>query len=88
MLVYLGMRKYNIPEARQDLVQKSNNLLLHTYRKTGMVHENYQGITGNGIEPDERLNKSDSYYHWGGLLGLIPFIEAGYMGPQNGSVVK
>ncbi len=88
MLVYLGLRNYNLPEARKLLAQKSNSLLLKTFHETGMVHENYNGITGKGRNADEKLNTSDSFYHWGGLLGLIPLIEAGYLGKPENSIVE
>jgi hypothetical protein len=77
-LVYLGMRNYNLPEARKDLVTKSNALLMKTWRGNRLVHENYQAITGNGINEGEQINRSDSFYHWGALLGLIPLLEEGF----------
>lgn len=36
------------------------------------VHENYHGDTGDGCG----VGNSDPFYHWGGLLGLIPIMEA------------
>jgi hypothetical protein len=82
-LVYLGLQNYELPEARKDLVTKSNELLLKTWHEKKLVHENYQAITGKGLNEDEKINRSDSYYHWGGLLGLIPLLEAGYGEKQN-----
>lgn len=82
-LVYLGMRNYQVPEARKDLVTKSNALLLKTWKEKRLVHENYQALTGNGINQDEKINRSDSFYHWGGLLGLIPLLEAENGEKQN-----
>jgi len=83
-LVYLGMRNYNLPEARKDLARRSDELLLNTFRRTGMVHENYNAVTGNGRDAAERLNRSDSFYHWGGLMGLPVFFEGGLLGqPSN-----
>jgi hypothetical protein len=82
-LVYLGMQNYNLPEARKDLATKSNALLLKTWKDKRLVHENYQAITGNGINEGEQINRSDSFYHWGGLLGLIPLLEAGLASPQK-----
>jgi hypothetical protein len=69
LLVYLGLRNYDLPEARKHLAGNGNALLLKTFRKTGMVHENYNAVTGNGIDAGDPLNRSDSFYHWGGLLG-------------------
>jgi hypothetical protein len=77
-LVYLGLRNYDLPDARKDLVSKSNALLLKTWRNKRLVHENYHGITGNGLNMEEKINRSDSFYHWGALLGLIPLLDAGF----------
>jgi hypothetical protein len=77
-LVYLGLRNYDLPDARKDLVSKSNALLLKTWHNKRLVHENYHGITGNGLNMEEKINRSDSFYHWGALLGLIPLLDAGF----------
>lgn len=66
-LVYLGMRNYDLPQARADLVIKSRELLLKTFQESRMVHENYNPDTGAGT--------SDDYYHWGALLGFMSFLE-------------
>ncbi len=70
-LVYLGLCNYDLPEARQALVEKSEALLLKEWRECGHVHENYCADTGAGCGKDN----SDAFYHWGGLLGLISVIE-------------
>ena len=72
-LVYLGIRKYNLPKARKALVGKSEELLLQEWREHGHVHENYCGDTGMGCGTDKQ--NSDPFYHWGGLLGLISVME-------------
>jgi hypothetical protein len=76
LLVYLGLRRYDLPRARADLAQKSVALLLKEWREHGHVHENYHGDTGEGCD----VPNSDRFYHWGGLLGTIVFIEAGVLG--------
>ena len=38
------------------------------------VYENYNATTGAGGD----VKSSDSFYSWGGLLALIPLMEAGY----------
>lgn len=73
-LVYLGMKNYNVPEAKNDLVRKSNELLLKSWLTKNTVHENYNGITGEGDDGPS----SDSFYHWGALLGFMALLEAGY----------
>ncbi|HEY5466767.1 MAG TPA: trehalase family glycosidase [Clostridia bacterium] len=73
-LVYLGLRRYDLPEARKAMAQKSAALLLKEWRAFGHIHENYNGDTGEGCD----VTSSDSFYHWGGLLALIPLMEAGF----------
>jgi len=70
-LVYLGIRNYELPKARRALVEKSEALLLKEWREHGHVHENYHGDAGTGCD----IPSSDAFYHWGGLLGLISYLE-------------
>lgn len=81
-LVYLGLRNYDLPQARKDLAEKSAKLLLKEWLKKGHVHENYNGDTGEGCD----VGNSDAFYHWGGLLGMIALIEAGFMPAPEGAV--
>jgi len=74
-LVYLGMLNYNLPKERKTLSEKSKKLLLNEWLEMGHVHENYSAITGTGCNQ----NDSDSFYHWGGLLGLIAIIEESHL---------
>jgi hypothetical protein len=74
-LVYLGMRNYDLPEARRDLVEKSMALLMKSWNENGAVYENYNCITGEG---GDKVS-ADPFYHWGALLGFMSFIENGYM---------
>jgi hypothetical protein len=73
-LVYLALQGYDLPQAKHDLAEKSVALLMKEWREKGHVHENYCGDTGEGCNK----GNSDRFYHWGGLLGLIAFFEAGY----------
>ncbi len=73
-LVYLGLRNYDLPQARKDLSEKSRQLLLKEWQANGYVCENYNTVTGEG--PD--MADNDRFYTWGGLLGLIAMIEDGY----------
>ncbi len=85
-LVYLGMRNYDLPDAKKDMVEKSKNLLLKTWLGERHVCENYHADNGQGGEAD---TWSDSFYHWGALLGLIDMIDKGYMQrPEYGIVPK
>ncbi len=70
-LVYLGLRNYNEPEVRRQFAEKSYALFLQEWRKNGHVHENYNGITGNGDD----VSSSDRFYHWGALLGYIQYLQ-------------
>ena len=71
-LVYLGLRNYpGLEKARKDLVEKSKALLLKEWREKRHIHENYNSDTGEGCG----VKNSDSFYHWGGLLGLMALLE-------------
>jgi putative isomerase len=79
-LVYLGLRKYGLKQACADLAAKSRALLMKEWLAHGHVHENYCADTGEGCNS----KSSDPFYHWGGLLGLISFIERGVVeGPEK-----
>jgi len=77
-LVYLGLRNYDLPDARKALVEKSAKLLLQTWTSENHVYENYNAILGIGDDP----RNCDKFYHWGALLGYISLIEDGYVLPQ------
>jgi hypothetical protein len=70
-LVYLGLRIYDLPQARSQLADKSSALFLKEWQEHGHVHENYNAILGSG---DDVAN-SDRFYHWGALLGFIKYLE-------------
>jgi neutral trehalase len=72
-LVYLGLRNYELPEARTDLARRSYDLLMKSWRKDGAIYENYNAVTGAGDD----VTSSDAYYHWGALLGVITLLEKG-----------
>lgn len=74
-LVYLGMRNYNLTDARKDMVEKSKNLLLKTWLSERHVCENYHAENGRGGEAE---TWSDAFYHWGALLGFMDIIDRGY----------
>jgi len=73
-LVYVGLQNYDLPEARLDLATKSEALLMREWRKHRHVHKSYSATTGDGCD----LPGADPCYHWGGLLGLIALMQAGY----------
>lgn len=70
-LVYLGLARYDEPEARAQLAQKSYDLFLKEWRDHGHVHENYNAILGTGDD----VSNSDRFYHWGALLGYVQYLE-------------
>lgn len=70
-LVYLGMLNYDLPKARNSLVEKSNELLMKSWLSNRYVFENYNAVTGQGDD----VQNSDHFYHWGGLLGFMKLIE-------------
>lgn len=73
-LVYLGLRNYDLPEARKVLAEKSLNLIMKEWRENKRVFENYNAETGVGSD----VPNSDGFYSWGGLLSLIALMENGY----------
>jgi len=75
-LVYLGLRNYDLPEARKDMVERSENLLLRSWLSDRHVYENYNAETGRG---DDAGSWSDEFYHWGALLGFISLMDKGYV---------
>ena len=70
-LVYLGLRNYDLPQARSQLADKSYALFLKEWHNHGHVHENYNAILGVGDD----VSNSDRFYHWGALLGFTKYIE-------------
>lgn len=70
-LVYLGLRNYNFPKVQHDLAEKSKALLLKSWLSRGYVFENYNATTGEGND----TLRSDKFYHWGALNGLIWLME-------------
>jgi hypothetical protein len=74
-LVYLGIRNYDLPDARRDIVEKSSSLLLQSWIAERHVYENYNSETGQGND----AGMSDKFYHWGALLGFIGLIEEGHL---------
>ena len=79
-LVYLGLRKYDLPQPRAELARKSEALLRKEWIEKGHVHENYNADTGEGCD----VTSSDRFYHWGGLLGIPILMEKGLLaGPET-----
>lgn len=75
-LVYKGMRNYNLPDAKKDMVEKSKTLLLKSWLGERHVCENYNADNGRGGESG---TWSDAFYHWGALLGFMDIIDKDYM---------
>jgi putative isomerase len=78
-LVYLGLRNYDDPEVQRQFAEKSYELFLQEWNKNGHVHENYNGITGNGDD----VSSSDRFYHWGALLGYIQYLQETQSSPSS-----
>ncbi|HQS54380.1 MAG TPA: trehalase family glycosidase, partial [Sediminibacterium sp.] len=72
MLVYMGMRNYQLPEARKDLTEKSKALFLKSWKEDGGIYENYNSVTGQGSD----VRNADGYYHWGALLAFMSLLES------------
>ncbi|HTJ11849.1 MAG TPA: trehalase family glycosidase [Dinghuibacter sp.] len=71
-LVYLGLRNYDLPDARADLVRKSRALLMKSWTKDGSIFENYNSVTGQGDD----VNSADAFYHWGALLSFLSILDS------------
>jgi Mannosylglycerate hydrolase MGH1-like glycoside hydrolase domain len=78
-LVYLGLRNYDLPQARSALADKSYALFLKEWREHGHVHENYNAILGTGDD----VSSSDRFYHWGALLGYMKYLEETAPSPRH-----
>ncbi len=72
-LVYLGMQRYDVKEARQDLINRSKALLMKNWQANGGIFENYNSRTGQGDD----VHNADGFYHWGALLTFMEFLENG-----------
>ena len=70
-LVYCGIKNYNLPQARKDLVGKSKQLLLKSWLNEHHVYENYNAVSGAGDD----VSNSDKFYHWGALLAFMALLE-------------
>ncbi len=62
-LVYLGLKKYASDEIVADFVLTSAKMAQDEWEKHGNLHENYSGITGEGI--------GTAAYGWGGLMQFM-----------------
>ena len=82
-LVYLGLRKAGAYGAATQLAERSLDMFVSEWRRKGYVSENYSSITGAG--DDDRLS-SDPFHSWGGLFGIMAFIEAGHLAPPENPV--
>ena len=80
-LTYLGLRKAEAYDVATELSRRSLDMFVSEWNRKGYVSENYSSITGAG--DDERLS-SDPFHSWGGLFGIMAFIEAGYLAAPEG----
>jgi len=73
-LVYLGLRKYDLPEARKVLAEKSLALISNEWNSNRIIFENYNSKSGLGSD----VKNNGAYSTWSGLFALIPLMEGGY----------
>ena len=76
-LVYIALRRSGQARACRDLAEKSKALLLKGWLAHGHVCENYNAETGDMTVAEGKMG-GDSFYYWGGLLGTIALMEAGF----------
>lgn len=72
-LVYLGLRNYELADARRAFAERSYALFAKEWTEKRHVHENYNAIQGTGDD----VSNSDRFYHWGALLGYVQYLEKG-----------
>lgn len=84
-LVYLGLRNYDLPQARRELARKSMNIFLGEWKRKGFISENYSALNGTGDDPHLT---STPFYSWGVLMGLISFIEEGQMPAPEAPITR
>jgi glycogen debranching enzyme len=82
MLVYMGMKNYDMPEVQKDMADRSNDLLMKSWMTEHHVFENYNADNGRGDD----AGWSDAFYHWGALLGMINLIEKGHVPYPQASI--
>jgi neutral trehalase len=83
-LVYLGLRNYDFPEVQKQMVEKSRLMFENGWIENYYVGENYSAFDGTVTNP---ALKSDPFYTWGALLGMIGIIEEGFM-PATETPIK
>jgi neutral trehalase len=83
-LVYLGLRNYDLPEARAQLTDKSREMFVKNWNDNYFVGENYCAFDGTVTNP---AIKSVPFYSWGALLGMIGIMEEGHM-PATETKIK
>jgi putative isomerase len=74
-LVYLGLLQYtHLPEVVESLkilAKQSEATFLVEWEANHRVMENYNSFTGVGCD----VGNANSFYHWGALNALLPFIK-------------
>ncbi len=75
-LSYLGFKFSDMQREAASLAEKSQSLFLKEWTGKNIVCENYSSITGTG---DDAKLSSDAFHSWGVLMGLMEFIEKGYL---------
>lgn len=70
-LGYLGLNNYNLPEVTKIHAEKSNLLMMENVRLNGYIYENYNAITDNVKDPEERKRMCNCLYRWGSVTGFM-----------------
>ncbi|MGB3547252.1 MAG: trehalase family glycosidase [Saprospiraceae bacterium] len=74
-LTYLGFAKYD-PAAAADLADKSYRMYVDAWTRDRRIYENINSQLGVARPRDQLM--ADHFYTWGGLMGIMKFMEAGY----------
>ncbi|MGC9345103.1 MAG: MGH1-like glycoside hydrolase domain-containing protein, partial [Bacteroidales bacterium] len=75
-LVYLSLRDAGLYDEASLLAKKSEELFRNEWKEHRYVAENYSSLDGTSDNP---LLNSHRFYTWGALMGIMEFMEEGYL---------
>ena len=73
-LVYMGLKEYD-KKASKELADKSYAMFIKAWENNNYVYENINSAKG----PSNKIDQvdCDTFYHWGGLMAIMKFMEEG-----------
>jgi hypothetical protein len=75
-LVFSGLVRYGFKKVAREFAEKSHQLFMKEFKKDSHIHENYNAITGDGDDVNQKQGviASDAFYPWGAVM-LLPKLE-------------